>query len=208
LSVTFNKNGVVIANPLNIDNVYTGEQYNKSNMSLTYNCETDVFKDYGFSTALKLTPTNTSTSAFMAYSYLCDPTIVYDTSQVFSFSMYVYVSEDCNANFRLNLEHSNTWIKNYKNTTANINETTKGKVIWAWGTFKVNSSDGKMYIMFYPNPNSANVFTTGYQLIAGIKIYKGEKKYLSSDFYGFSYLNNGKTSISENGILSNDFIEI
>ena len=152
-------------------NIYSGVQYNAAQMTVTYNFATDVFKDYGFNTCTKFSASNTSTSAFLAYSYLLPPSY-YTPGSAYSFACYAYVSPDCNANLRINLEQSTTWVKNYKNTTSNINDTTKGQVIKVTGTIKANNN-GQIYIMFYPNPNLTNTFTTGYFLIAGLTIVAG-----------------------------------
>lgn len=203
--MSINKNGIWNQSVIDNNNLYTGKQYNASNMSLTYDYETDIFKSYGYTKALKLTPTNTSTSQFMAYSYLLNSTFVYDLGQEYTVAMYAYVSPDCNANFRLNLEHSNTWIANYQNTTSNINDTTKGSVIYVWGKCRANATDGKIYIMFYPNPNQANVFTTGYQLITGITILKGNEIIRPG---GTGFIEAEKSSIAKKYTLANSFIEI
>lgn len=205
----FNKNGIVNSPFIKVDNLYTGKQYNCSSGSLTYDYATDIFKPYGFNKCLKWTATNTSTTQFLAYSYLIDPGN-YDLGQEYVVSMYVYVSPDCNANFRLNLEHSNIWTSNYQGTTSNINDSTKGKVIWVWGKCKASQSDGKIYIMFYPNPNQANVFTQGYQLFAGITVYKGNEllRPIDNSANGSGIVEGSSSSISKNYILMNNFYEI
>ena len=172
--MSVNKQGIWTTPAKTISNLYTGKQYNYSFGTLTYDYETDIFKDYGFNTALKWTATS-RTDQFMAYSYLINASIQYELGQEYVVSLYAYVSEDCNANFRLNLEHSNTWVSNYQGTNSNINDATKGKVIWVWGRCKASTTDGRIYIMFYPNPNQTNVFTSGYQLFTGITVYKGNE---------------------------------
>ena len=203
--MSIGKNGVFKQNMSQFKNLYSGQQYNASNMSLSYNYKTDIFKEYGYSTALKLTPTNTGTTQFMAYSYLMNP-IEYKLAQEYTVFMYVYVSSDCNANFRLNLEHSNTWVSNYQGTTSNINDSTKGKVIKVWGKCKTSAADGKMYLMFYPNPNQANIFTTGYQLIAGITVMLGNEVIPTTG----GFIQNGSESVKIHNhyINANDFIEL
>lgn len=151
-------------------NLYPGTQTNASQMTVTYNYPTDIFTEYGFNTCTKFTP-NSVTDKKLAYSYIM-PIGAYKPSKEYSFSCYAYVSPDCDANLRINLEQSATWIKNYAGTTANINDSTKGQVIRAWGTVKTNA-DGYLYIMFYPNMNQANVFTKGYFLIAGMTVCEG-----------------------------------
>lgn len=204
--MSIGKNGIITI-PNKYENLYSGKQHNLSCGSLTYDFETDVFKDYGFNTCLKWTPPSSySSSTTLAYSYLINPTTVYDLSQEYVVSMYVYVPSSCNANFRLHLEHNNTWISNYQGTTSNINDSTKDKVIWVWGKCKVNTSDGKMYIMFYPNPNSgASTFTTGYILFAGITISLGNE-IIRPNGGGFSIAD--KATISKNNITAKDFYEI
>lgn len=155
----------------NLINLYPNVQHNASRMNVEYNYKTDIFKEFGFNTCTKFSANQTSTSAFMAYSYIM-PTVTYTASGEYSFSCYAYVSQDCNANLRINLEQNATWVKNYQGTKSNINDNTKGQVIKVWGTVKANSS-GKLYIMFYPNPNQANVFTSGYFLIAGMTFCQG-----------------------------------
>lgn len=156
----------------NFANMYSGTQYNGSQMSITYNYPTDVFKDYGFDRCTKFTATSTSTEKFLAYSYIL-PTSYYTPSGLYTFSCYAYVPSECNANLRINLEQSTSWVKNYKGTTSNLNDETKDKVIKVWGTIKANTN-GQIYIMFYPNPNQANVFTKGYFLIAGMTVVPGD----------------------------------
>ena len=199
------KNGIATISHPQYQELYTGMQYNRSNMNLVYNFETDVFKDYGYSTCLKLEASNTSTSNFMAYSYLIDPTIVYNLGQEYDIAMYVYVPSSCNANFRLHLEHSNTWVSNYQGTTINLNDSTKNKVIKVWGRCKANASDGKIYCMFYPNPNQANVFTAGYMLIAGITIQ------LAGEIVGVGgtgLLERTGSSIADNRLEFNGYMEV
>ena len=211
--MNISKNGIILSSNKSISNLYTGEQYNKSTGYLTYNYQTDIFKDYGFNTALKWTPPS-RTDQFMAYSYLINSTIQYDLGQEYIVSLYAYVSDDCNANFRLHLEQSNTWVSNYQGTTSNINDETKGKVIWVWGRCKANPSNGKIYLMFYPNPNQTNVFTTGYQLFTGITIYKGNEllRPLNNDISGSGFieigLQNEQLRINQNYITAKDFIEL
>lgn len=211
MNVKFKKPGIVTCPAIPITNIYSGKQYNCSAGTLTYGYKTDIFKDYGFDTALRWdAPTDKTNVNFMAYSYLCDPTVLYDISQEYVVSMYAYVSEDCNANFKLILEHSNMWVSNYQKTATTINDTTKGKVIWAWGRCKTSSSDGKMYIMFYPNTNQTNVFTTGYQLFAGITIYLGNEVYrpMNNSINGSGIIESpAPFKIGNNYITANDFIE-
>lgn len=198
------KQSVVNAGVKEEVNIYPGSQYNAASMNVTYNFATDIFKDYGFNSCTKFAASNTSTSAFLAYSYLL-PISYYTPNSTYSFACYAYVSPDCNANLRINLEQSTSWVKNYQNTKSNINDTTKGQVIKVTGTIKANNN-GKIYIMFYPNPNQANTFTTGYFLIAGLTIVPGENiphprvekmsgNLISSMSSGTNMTNNGTHSL-------------
>lgn len=194
-------------------NLYTGKQYNASYVGLEYNYKTDIFKPYGYDTCLKLTPTTTSTNQFMAYSYIMSPNDIYEPGQEYVVSMYVYVPDTCNALFRLHLEHSNTWVSNYLGTTSNIADGTKNKVFWVWGKCKSSPTDGKIYIMFYPNPNqSGGVFTTGYQLVAGITVAKGSQvaQLYGNDKTGglFENKNIANVQVGSTFINAKDFIEI
>lgn len=157
----------------NFVNMYPGKQSNTAGtIGLTYNYETDIFKDYGFNTCTKFTALNTTaTDRFLAYSYIM-PTFPYTASSEYTFSCYAYMPSSCNADLRINLEQNCTWVKNYKGTTSNIVDTTKDKVIKVWGTVKANSL-GLLYLMFYPNPNQAGIFTKGEFYIAGLTVYKG-----------------------------------
>lgn len=209
--MSFYKNGIASVLHPQYENLYTGTQYNYSNASLTYNYETDLFKDYGYNTCLRIgavsSPSyyNTSTQQFLAYSYLLNPTIEYELGQEYAFSMLAYVPSSCNANFRIHIEHSNTWISNYLGTTANINDSTKDKVIHVYGRCKASASDGKIYIMFYPNPNQANVFTTGYMYVAGITIsLAGETIGLG----GTGLLEKTGSSVANNRLEFNGFKEV
>lgn len=155
-------------------NMYPGIQSTTATaaIGITYNYETDIFKDYGFNTCTKFTAKNTTaTDKFLAYSYIM-PIFPYVASGIYTFSCYAYMPSSCNADLHINLEQNCTWVKNYQGTTSNIIDTTKNKVIKVWGTIKANSS-GLMYLMFYPNPNVAGVFTKGEFYIAGMTVYKG-----------------------------------
>lgn len=213
------KNGIITTSVPNVENLYTGRQYNKVNMVLTYDYETDVFKDYGYSTCLKMSPvtspsySNSETKTFMSYSYLIDASVVYELGQVYTVSMYAYVSEDCNTVFKLKLEHANSWISNSQGTkSVTLQDSTKGKVIHVYGKCKANTSDGKIYILFYPNQNQADVFTQGYILVAGITVVLGDEIVLP--------MNNGMTggfsegsgftppTIGRSFVQAKEFIEI
>lgn len=205
----FEKNSTVRCQSDILTNIYGGTQFNCSAGSLSYNYKTDVFKDYGFDTALKWTaPTDKTNVQYMAYSYICRPDQTHAVGQEYTISLYAYVSPDCNANFRLHLEHSNAWLSNYQGTAANINDSTKGKVIWVWGRCKANS-DGNIYIMFYPNPYQTNIFTTGYQLFAGITVYYGTELYrpMNKNISGSGMLEGPSLSIGKNYITANNYIE-
>ena len=155
-------------------NMYPGVQSTTKDdtVGITYNYETDIFKEYGFNTCTKFTAKKTTTTdKFLAYSYIM-PIYPYTPSAEYTFSCYAYMPSSCNADLRIHLENSTTWVKNYQGTTSNIVDTTKDQVIKVWGTIKANSS-GLMYLMFCPNPNTAGVFTRGEFYIAGITVYKG-----------------------------------
>ena len=214
----FNKTGIINVPNLEIDSLYSGKQYNLSNMVITYDHTTDVFKPYGFDTCTKIEPIanpsyyNSETKTFMAYSYLVNPTIVYELGQEYVVSLYAYVSTDCNADMRLHLEHANAYTSNYLGGTgAYIVDSTKGKVVWVWGRCKASTSDGKIYIMFYPNPNQANVFTQGYQLFAGITVYKGSEvvRPMNNNVSGSGLVEcvASLPKISKNLIMTNQFYE-
>lgn len=193
--------------------MYTKQWITSGYIKLEYNYSTDVFKDYGFSTCLKLSPNPSVAVAdkqFMAYSYLTDKDKVYGIGKTFTISFYAYVSEDCNADFRLVLEHSCKYTAGYKDHyTWLVSDTTKGKVFFVWATFISNTTDGKIYLMFYPNPNQTNIFTKGYYLIAGIDLHEGSKIYRPSsdgNSHGIISIPNSM-QITENNIIFDDFIE-
>lgn len=151
----------------------------------------------------------------MAYSYISDQKVERIKNGDYTESMYAYVSEDCDTNFRLYLEHncfySNVYNSTYgenNNKTSLIN-TTYGEVIWIRENFKANPNDGKIYLMFYPNPNLENTFTQGYILFAGLRIHEGTEIYRPSynnKIHGiYSIPNSNK--IYENKIEFDDFIE-
>lgn len=151
----------------------------------------------------------------MVYSYILDGQKERTKNGDFTVSMYAYVSEDCDADFRLYLEHG-CWYTDRckidgtaKNNTQHLVDSTKGKVIWVWAKFKSNASDGKIYIMFYPNPNLENTFTQGYILFTGLRIHEGTEIYRPSyndQIHGiYSIPNSNK--IYENKIEFDDFIE-
>ena len=171
VSTNLTKGGCLVS-PVKKDfvNLYPGIQTNASQMTVTYNYPTDIFKEYGFDTCTKF-DANSTTTAKLSYSYIM-PIGAYKPSTEYSFACYAYVSSDCDANLRINLEQSATWVKNYQGTTTTINDATKGEVIKVWGTVKSNSS-GYLNIMFYPNMNQANVFTKGYFMIAGMTVCEG-----------------------------------
>lgn len=181
-------------------------------MKLDYNYPTDVFKDYGFNTCLKLSPSASAVAdkQFMAYSYLTDKDKVYGIGETFTVSFYAYVSEDCDADFRLHLEHGCKYTATNISfeSTAVIN-TVKGKVFFVWATFIANTTDGEIRLMFYPNPNQTNLFTKGYYLIAGIDLHEGSKIYRPSsdgNSHGIISIPNSM-QITENNIIFDDFIE-
>lgn len=218
MSINFNKNGIIQAPYFNIKNLYTGKQANISNGILTYDYHTDIFKQYGFNTCLKLSPvenpnySNQTTKQFMTYSYLLNAAIKYKPYQEYIVSLYAYVSNDCNAGFRIHLEQNNIWNSNYQNSQNNIVDSTKGEVIWVWGKCKANSN-GNIYLMFYPNPNQSNVFTKGYQLFAGISVFEGSQltKPINNNVSGSGIIENHTQDniyISNNDIISHNFIEI
>lgn len=201
------KNGVWEVKKPSLNNIYPGTQYNRSYMKITYNVETDIFKEYGYTTATKLEPENVPTDTkFMAYSYLINSTVSYDLGQEYTVFMYMYISEDCNAPFRLNLEHNNTWVSNSEGTTGNITIAEKGVVKKVWGRCKASEADGKIYIMFYPNTNNINEFTTGYQLVTGITILKGDEVIPATG--GFIEEKKENTKIYKHYMTSSDFIEM
>lgn len=169
-----------------INNIYTGTQYNASNIVLTYNFETDIFENYGFNKAMRMTP-GTYSADYYAYSYMLDPAL-FIAGKTYTFICYAYNSEDCNANIRLYLEGNFTVIANCLgngNIDPGIVNSVKGKVQLLWITFTAvtvaNIADNAK-IMFYPNPNTVGVFTTGYQLITGMQIYEGDNVLLPSPF--------------------------
>lgn len=210
--MSFYKNGLIETPYTEITNLYSGKQYNASWIGTTYDYPTDIFKDYGFNTCFKMTPTQTDTTKqFLAYSYLIN-TNQTDVSAEYVVSLYAYVSTDCNADFRLHLEHSNTWISAYGNYDSQIiHDKTKGKVIWVWGRIKPNPNDGKVYIMFYPNPNQIGVFTQGYQLVTGITLYKGTEvsRPMNNQTSGSGIIQNTSAllTMNKNYILGNNYIE-
>ena len=212
--MSFEKTGIVEVNHRDISNMYTGKQTNVSNGILTYDYQTDIFKDYGFNTCTKLSPVSSpsywnGTKQFMVYSYLLD-TNQTDTSAEYAVSLYAYVSTDCDANFRLVLEHSNLWIQTYTGTTGTlIEDSTKGKVIWVWGRFKPSPNDGKIYLMFYPNPNQVDKFTKGYQLFTGITVYKGTDiiRPVNNNISGTGIIQATNASVSPNFITATNYIE-
>ena len=168
-------------NPLlNYQNLYSGRQYNMSNMTIQYDVETEVFKDYGFDTAIKFIP-NSNTAAKLAYSYFV-PTNVLSQNNLagttkLGFSFYAYASDDLDANITITTEQSGTISKGYvssdplpDNRTTLLGSSSKGKVVLFHGIFNPNSS-GLLYSMFYFNMNKPNVFTKGYVLVTGISIY-------------------------------------
>ena len=168
-------------NPLlNYQNLYSGRQYNMSNMTIQYDVETEVFKDYGFDTAIKFIP-NSNTAAKLAYSYFV-PTNVLSQNNLagttkLGFSFYAYASDDLDANITLTTEQNGTISKGYvssdplpDNRTTLLGSSSKGKVVLFHGIFNPNSS-GLLYSMFYFNMNKPNVFTKGYVLVTGISIY-------------------------------------
>lgn len=201
--------------------MYTKQWTTNGYIKLEYDYQTDVFKDYGFSTCLKLSPNPSVAVAdkqFMAYSYLTDKDKVYGIGKTFTVSFYAYVSEDCNVDFNLYLEHDCRYVNVYKDYNKDYNkyynkwlisDTTKGKVFFVWATFTANATDGKIYLMFYPNPNQTNVFTKGYYLIAGIDLHEGSKIYRPSsdgNSHGIISIPNSM-QITENNIIFDDFIE-
>lgn len=152
-------------------NLYHGKQYSSSKLSIAYDYVTDIFKEYGFNTCTKFTANQTTTEAFKAYSYMM-PISYYKASTLYTFSCYAYVSPDCNANFDIRTSTGTSWQKNYQGTTTHISDTRKGQVIKVWGTVK-SDTDNELRLLLYPNYNKANVFTTGYILIAGFTMYEG-----------------------------------
>lgn len=203
------KNGQIATKYELQNNLWSGTQINVSNMAVTYNYQTDVFRNYGFDTCMKFTSTHIADgTSWYGYSYICDNTIVHNLAETYTFSMYAYVSTDCNANFRVHTEHANSWVSNYQGTTANINDTTKGQVIKVWGKAKTNASDGKIYLMFYFNPHLVDTFTTGYILVAGLNVVIGDTIYPPGiiPMNGFNQ-DKDVSSIKNNLIIMNDFIE-
>ena len=203
------KNGQIATKYELQNNLWSGTQINVSNMAVTYNYQTDVFRNYGFDTCMKFTSTHIADgTSWYGYSYICDNTIVHNLAETYTFSMYAYVSTDCNANFRVHTEHANSWVSNYQGTTANINDMTKGQVIKVWGKAKTNASDGKIYLMFYFNPHLVDTFTTGYILVAGLNVVIGDTIYPPGimPMNGFNQDKN-ISSINNDLIIMNDFIE-
>ena len=220
-----NKNGIIDVNysVTPQQNLYLGKQnMANSNCTFEYNYKTDIFLPYGFDTCTKMKPISeenryywNNTKQFMVYSYILDASVQHIKNGNFTVSMYAYVSEDCDADFRLYLEHSCKYTERYKieetakNNTQHLVDSTKGKVIWVWAKFKSNASDGKIYIMFYPNPNLENTFTQGYILFSGLRIHEGTEIYRPSynnQIHGiYSIPNSNK--IYENKIEFDDFIE-
>nr|DAR44295.1 MAG TPA: hypothetical protein [Caudoviricetes sp.] len=217
-----NENGIIDVNysvtppP---QNLYLGKQnIANSNCTCESNYKTDIFLPYGFDTCKKINPVSeekrkywNNTKRFMVYSYILDWQKERIKNGDFTVSMYAYVSEDCDADFRLHLEHGCSYTEKY-NTNGNswsIVDTTKGKVILVWAKFRSNADDGKIYIMFYPNPNLENTFTQGYILFTGLRIHEGTEIYRPSyndQIHGiYSIPNSNK--IYENKIEFDDFIE-
>lgn len=181
--ISIYKNGNIILPSQEItENIYKGQQTkHTANIALIQNFPTDIFKSYGFDTALKLSPTKKAdgVTQFMAYSYLLPMEQIGEPGDEYVFSCYGYCSSDCNANLEVKLEHSCSWTQRSSvgRDSVTLANTAKGEVVWMWGKFKLNDADGKVYIMFYPNQNSIDIFTSGYQLFAGISIYKGTTVY-------------------------------
>ena len=208
------KNGNVEVPYRNIQNMYSGKQENQYNINLLYDYKTDVFKDYGFNTCIKMTPVDqpiylNNTKKFLSYSYIL-PINQTDISAEYVISLYAYVSEDCNANFRMYLEHSCIYTQTYLNNTNNITDSTKGKVIWVWAKIKPNQTDGKIYIMFYPCPGLENTFTKGYQLITGITVYKGTEviKPMNSSVSGNGIIQEITPKFYQNNITASNYLEL
>lgn len=215
MSFNIDRRGIVTSSIDDVTNLYSGKQYNCNAGTLTYNYQTDVFKEYGFDTALKWTaPTDKGDNAFLAYSFLLDSKILYDISQEYVVSLYSYVSDDCNAKFRMRVEGDNQWASsNLPIAIANkvIYSDIKGKPQWVWAKCKASSKDGHIQIMFYPNTNEANIFTSGYQLFAGISVYLGNKIYrpFNNQISGSGLIQtDSNVSIGKNNIIAHDFIEI
>lgn len=89
---------------------------------------------------------------------------------IFSFSFYFYASSDCAYALNLSLYNA-TFINTYKETrnSTTLRDDTKGKVVYCYGQLK--NVDETKYLLF---SNSPIKFNKGYQLFAGINIYKLE----------------------------------
>lgn len=74
---------------------------------------------------------------------------------------------------------------------------------------KPNTTDGLIYIMFYPNQNTANTFTTGYQLFAGISVYKGTQvlRPFCANAEGSAIAQCAGSSITKDQLLFTGYIE-
>lgn len=150
----------------------------------------------------------------MAYSYLVNPILFTDTSATYVISMYVYVPSTCNANFTFVVEGGCSFIETNVNVVDNITigyarSNVKDKAFWMYAKIKPNTTNGNLKIMFYPNTNTSDVFTTGYQLVTGITIYKGDTVYrpsLDNSINGL-YTVPDTNSIYNNRLEFNDFIE-
>lgn len=187
---SFNKNGMInIEREREIINLYTGRQYNYSNIGLVYNCKTDLFKNYGFNDALQLTACdennrlyfNDTTKTFLAYSYILDPSL-WKASTDYVISCYAYNA--ANTDFDITVEGSCQYTSCNTNTSYNLNNLCvksdiKNEVFWFWAKFKT-ASTGQLKVMFYPNHCHTTNFTEGYQLIAGMTIYEGTEVYRPS----------------------------
>lgn len=171
----FNKSGIIKSPASSITNLYSGTQENYYNMSLTYNYKTDVFKEYGFDTCLRLdSPGENDTP--ISYSYFL-PINGWEPSTKYVLTCYYYNASP-NGLFDIHLEQgSKIYASNYyRDTWYARDESNRNCVKFMWVKF-TSDPDGKVWIMLYPRPGSKSWFTSGYQLVAGINIYKGTKVY-------------------------------
>lgn len=204
-----------------ITNLYPGTQENCSKGYWDYNIQSDVFKDYGFDTCNRWNSPGAATVG-LGYSYLVDQTsLPFSIGDEFVLSFYYYTSEDCNAYMNVRVESngtifdSNTPIKSYYRSddmrSNYISSDIKGKVQWCYLKFRIAVEHG-VHIMFYPELyNGGTDFSYGYQLYAGITLYKGTDIMLpqNNNINGTGIIQNTNVmpKIGEKYIIANDFIE-
>ena len=171
---------------INYENYYSGKNSGTAWLATTFDYPTNVFKEYGFDTAIKFEST-VKNNTDNAYWYFCPSNILtlksLPTDTKLGLSFYAYASNDCDSNILIRAEGNTTLSKSYvssdqvTNSSTILESSTKGRVVMFHTIVSPNSS-GTIQIMFYFNQgylassSTGNKFTTGYILVTGISLYR------------------------------------